>query len=380
MKKTLCLSLCLVAALGLASAGARWEGFVVAAQGESRKAPESSAEDSRRGLDVQQVAEGVYVAIRKEPLGLWFDSNVVFLINDQDVVVVDANISQTSAGEALAALRKLTTKPVRYVVNTHWHEDHILGNHVWRDAFPGVEFIGHESTLTDLPTTGAANRKQAVEGGPGLVKLLRDQVEKNQSLAGGDLTEEERAGYAETTRLIERYVAEAPQFQILLPTLTVADHLTLHRGNRTIEIRHLGRGHTAADLVVYLPKENLVLTGDLVVWPVPLIGSTSYPAEYAATLERLLALRPAAFIPGHGPVMRTDAYVKLMLRLLTSVAQQVEAAVARGETLDQTRKSVNLAEFRRAFAGDSKFKGFIFANYVTGPAIAAAYAQASARK
>jgi glyoxylase-like metal-dependent hydrolase (beta-lactamase superfamily II) len=342
----------------------------------SRKA----AQEAQSAFDVQKVAEGVYALIRREPLGLWFEANNVFIINDDDVVIVDANISVASTKEVLAALRKLTPKPVRYVVNTHWHEDHIIGNQVWREAFPGVEFIGHASTLKDLPTVGMSNRKQAVDGGPELAKMLRDRLGKNQSLAGGELSSEERAGYAETVRLIDRYVAEAPRFQTVLPTITVEDRLTLRRGGRSIEIRYLGRAHTAADLVVYLPKENIVVSGDLVVWPVPLIGSTSWPADYSATLGKMLALRPSVIVPGHGPIMRDDAYPRLMVRMLDSIRRQVESAVARGDTLEQARKNVDLAEFRKSFAGDSKFKAFIFANYVTGPAVAAAYQQASTKQ
>lgn len=341
--------------------------------------PPPAAAKAPRGFAVQQVVEGVYALIRQEPLALWFEANVVFIINENDVLVVDTNISLAAARESIAALRELTNKPVRYVVNTHWHEDHLIGNQIWRAAYPEVEFIGHASTLTDWPETGATNRQQAIKGGPGLAKMLRVQLEKNESLAGGELTAEERTGYAETARLIERYVSEAPNFEIILPTLTVEDKLTLHRGQRVIEIRHLGRAHTAADLIVYLPKENLLISGDLIVWPVPLIGSTSYPAEYAATLEKLLALNPAVIVPGHGPVMRDHAYAKLMMRLLTLIKQQVAAAVARGETLEQTRKSVDLTELRKAFTGDSKFKGFVFANYVTSPAIEAAYRQATAK-
>jgi glyoxylase-like metal-dependent hydrolase (beta-lactamase superfamily II) len=345
------------------------------AQGAASNRPPESTPAS--GFAVRQVADGVYALIRKEPLGLWFESNVIFIINANDVLVVDTNISLAAAREAVAALRALTSKPVRYVVNTHWHEDHLIGNQIWRAAYPDVEFIGHASTLTDWPVTGANNRRQAIKGGPGLAKMLRTQLEKNESLAGGELTAEERAGYAETVRLVERYGNEAPNFEIILPTLTVADKLTLQRGPRVIEIRHLGRAHTAADLIVFLPNEKLVLSGDLIVWPIPLIGSTSYPADYVATLEKLLALNPSTIVPGHGPVLRDDAYVKLMLRLLTSINQQVAAAVARGETLEQTRKSVDLTELRKAFAGDSKLKAFVFANYVTGPAVEAAYRQAT---
>jgi hypothetical protein len=85
-------------------------------------------------------------------------------------------------------------------------------------------------------------------------------------------------------------------------------------------------------------------------------------------------------VPGHGPVLHGDSYIKLMVRLLTSIKQQVEAAVARGETLEQTRKDVNLDEFRKAFASDSRFRQIIFDTYVTDPAVTAAFNQASAKK
>src|SRR5262249_11119762 len=173
MKKTALLFLFLTLAVGVALVKARAFKAGPVTQAEARK--------SQDPFEVRKVAEGVYALIRKEPLGLWFEANNVFIINDDDVVVVDANISVASTKEILAALRKLTPKSVRYVINTHWHEDHIIGNQVWREAFPDVEFIGHASALKDLPTTGAANRKQSVEGGPGLIKLMRDSLEKNKS-------------------------------------------------------------------------------------------------------------------------------------------------------------------------------------------------------
>ncbi|HEY9284459.1 MAG TPA: MBL fold metallo-hydrolase [Pyrinomonadaceae bacterium] len=332
-------------------------------------------------FEVQRVAEGVYAVVRREPLGLWFEANNVLIVNDEDVVVVDSNISPAATREVIGALRKITAKPVRYVVNTHWHEDHVIGNQAWREAYPAVEFVGHASTLRDFPAVGLANRKQAVEGGASLAAMFRKQIAEGRSLAdGAALAEEERAGYAQTADLIERYVAESPAFRVVLPTLTVEDRLTLVRGARTIEIRHLGRGHTGADLVVYLPKESIVVAGDLVVWPVPLVGTTSHPAEFAAALEKLIALKPAVIIPGHGPVMRDDSHPRLVARLLNSIREQTEAAVKRGETLEQARKSVNLDEFRKALAGDSQLRAFVFHNYVTLPAVAAAYRQAAEKR
>src|SRR4029453_6668304 len=145
--------------------------------------------------------------------------------------------------------------------------------------------------------------------------------------------------------LAQRYFAEAPSTSIVMPTTTVQDRLTLTRGSRTIEILYLGRAHTAADLVVHLPADGIVISGDLVVWPVPLIGSTSHPSEFGATIDKLIALKASTIVPGHGPVMKDDSYAKLVSRLVKSLSSQVDAAVARNETLDQARKSVRLDEF-----------------------------------
>lgn len=332
------------------------------------------------GVEVLKVAEGVYAAVRREPPGLMFNSNTVFIVNEDDVVVVDTNISPASAKETVAALRRLTTKPVRFVVNTHWHDDHIAGNDVYREAFPGVEFIGHASTLEDLPTVGASNRKGTLAGGPGFVAQIRELMAQGKSLTGGALTEEERQSYLSDIRMAERYFAEAPNFKIVLPTLTVESRLTLHRGARTIDIRHFGRGHSGADLVVHLPREGVVISGDLVVWPVPLVGSTSFPSGYRTSLEQMLALKPAVIVPGHGQVLRDDSYPRLLVRLLASLGEQTAAAVARGETLEQARRSVNLEEFRKLIAGDSQLKSFIFSFYVAGPGVAAAHREASAAR
>ncbi len=333
----------------------------------------------RRNFKVEKVADGVYAVIRTEPASLWFNPNNVFIIGKRDVIVVDSNITSEHTREVLAELRKLTDKPVKYVVNTHWHEDHVIGNRVYRDAFPGVQFVGHRSTLTDLPTIGEANRKGSLQNGRGFVGLLEGKLEKGENLAGQTLTEEERLGYTSDIDLVSMYLSESKTFDIILPTVLVDDRLDISQDKRRIEVRYLGRAHTGADLIVYLADERIAMTGDLTVYPVPLVGSTSYPLEYGSTLEKLLALDAKVMIPGHGPVMRDHAYLRSMIGLLNSIKRQAEASAARGETLEQMRKSVDLDEFRTIFAGDSQHKRLIFKNYVTMPATAAAHGHLAAQ-
>ena len=334
--------------------------------------------DTAPGFDVRQVADGVYAVIRREAPGLWFEANNVFIVGEHDVVVVDANFTPSATRQVLAALRRVTDRPVRYVVNTHWHDDHVTGNQVYADSFPGVEFIGHASARADMAGVGETNRRQAREGAPGLAARMRALVDSGKTFDGRAMTDEDRAGYRTTIALAERYAAEGGGVRIIPPTIEVDDRLVLRRGERTIEVLHLGGGHTGADLVVHLPREGVVVAGDLVVWPVPLVGSTSAPDAFRGSLERLLALRPRVIVPGHGPVMQGDAYARTVLGLLESLTRQTRAAKARGETLEEARRSVDLEEHRRLIAGDSPFRSFVFQAYVAGPGVEAAYREAPA--
>ena len=333
-------------------------------------------------FEMVKLAEGVYVARRTEPAGLTVNANSVFIINDEDVVVVDATLTPGTAKEELAALRRLTDKPVRYVVNTHWHDDHVMGNVAYREAFPGVDFIAHERTREYLPTTGLKNRQMAMSPGgyPGFIAALKRRLEKNESVTGGPLDEEERAVIASDIKIGERYMAENPSAAVVLPTVTLRERLTLYRGARVIDILYLGRGHTSGDIVVHLPNEGIIIAGDLVIHPVPYVGNPqSHPGDWGETLEKMLALKHTMIVPGHGPVLRDDTYVQLMSRLFASLKQQVAAAAARGETIEQVRKSVNLDEFRKTFVGDSRVRRDIFDSYVLGAGLAAAYADATAK-
>jgi len=340
-----------------------------------------SAPDARPRFAMQKLADGVYAAIRQEPLGLGVDANNLFIIDDEGVVVVDTNFGATSTREVLAALRAITDKPVTHVINTHPHDDHVLGNQVYRDAFPRAAFIAHTFTRDYLPVTGLEARQRQVAALPRFKAQLEQMLSDGKSPSGRTLTDEERAGYASDVSLVTRYLADAPSFDVVLPTIAIADRLTLHRSGRDIEVRFLGGGHTAGDLVVYLPKEGVLAAGDLVVAPVPLVGNPqSHVREWAATLEKIVALRPSVVVPGHGPVMRDLAFLDRTRRMLASIAKQTEAAVARGETLEQARKSVNLEEFRKRLAGESRVRQFAFSMYVAGPAAAAAFREATAAK
>jgi len=328
----------------------------------------------KAGFTVERLGDGVFAAIRTDPPGLMVDANCLFIVNDDDVVVVDA---PEASADLIAALRRITTKPVSYLINTHWHDDHVIGNAAWRKAYPGIRFIAHASLRAYLPTTGLARRRQMIEGAPQFAAQMQAQMDKGRNLNDEPISEEERASYASDIRLVRHYMDVVPGTATVLPDLDVNEGLTLVRGQRRIEIRHLGSGHTLADLVVWLPRERIVATGDLVVWPVPLVGAEqSHVHDWPATLDALLRLDPAIFVPGHGPVLRSADYPRKVRDLFASIDAQVAAAVARGATLEETRKGVDLTRFRDSFAGASKVRRFAFGMYVVGPAVESSWREA----
>jgi len=335
------------------------------------------------GFTVRRLAEGVYAITRNEPLGLINESNSLFIIGDRDVVVVDAQSSSKRTLETLAALRRLTDKPVSALINTHWHDDHVVGNEVYKAAFPQLEIIGYSTSAEDMSTMGVAFRKGAAAATrAGTIAFLKSLVDKKQSFLGGPIDVEESRSHQLSAWLTEDYSNGSAEFRPLPPTRTVTDSLTLEQGDRRIQILFPGRAHTRGDLVVFLPRERILATGDALMWPVEFMGSTSFPGDYAAMEERIRALRPALVVPGHGKVLtgdEADAQATLIGRTGRALAEQARAAVAKGETLADAKKHIDLFAERQQMAGTSRLRQVLFSYYVNDAGFARAFELESAR-
>src|SRR3954462_10048386 len=190
--------------------------------GMFRFAQNDSADQNKGGgLELVRLDAGVYAAIRKDPLSLAVNSNSLIVVRDRDVVVVDAQFTRAATEETIAAIRSITKKPVRYLINTHWHDDHVAGDQVYQDSFPGVHIIMQENTAADFATLGAENRKQQVAGMPDAV----DRFARLGSLGLGIETTparpRESVSVASAIRIARQYVKEAPGFRPAVPTDTV---------------------------------------------------------------------------------------------------------------------------------------------------------------
>jgi cyclase len=295
------------------------------------------------------LASGVYAAVRRVSAGS-VDSNSLIIINDADVVVVDTGLYRADARRLLADIRRLTNKPVRDVINTHSHDDHVAGNEVFLDAFPGVEFLSHAAARDEI--AHHKSREETAGAYRTEIANLQKRLDGGMDSDGKPFTPGRREHVTLTKTNLEFWIADMSGARDVLPTLTVEDSLVLHRGARTIEIKYFGKGHTAGDLVVYLPNERIVATGDLVVHPVP-FGFSPALREWPATLRRLEALEAAIIVPGHGEIQRDWRYVDRQIALFESTWEQVKKAVDAGADLEAARRAVNRSALSQAFGATS---------------------------
>jgi cyclase len=325
-----------------------------------------------------QLDSGVFAAVRKDPLSLAVNSNSLIIVRDTDVVVVDAQFTRQATQETLAAIRRITDKPVSYVINTHWHDDHVAGDQVYQDSFPSVHFVMQENTAAELVKLGAPNRKSQVEGIPAVVARFERLLSLGLGMDSTPASPLERSALESAIRIARQYVKEAPGFRAVTATDTVHRRMTLGQGRERIDILWFGNGNTRGDLVVHLPSRRIVATGDLIGAPVP-FAFNSYPASWTKVLDSVLTLNPLVVVPGHGAVLNDLRYVRSIREWLSRINREASTAVARGDSLGAALKTITLDDVRLSVTQDEKWMNFLFRSFFVRPAVQAAFEQAGRR-
>lgn len=331
-----------------------------------------AAHAARPPHDVVRLSDGVYAIVRHDPESFANNANSLVVIGDSGALVVDAQFTRAATLQTLGAIRQLTTKPVRYVVNTHWHDDHAGGNQVYRDTFPNVEFVAQANTRADLATIGAENRKGTWNGAAPFAARLRRLLDQGLGVDSTPTTPRERAALENAVTIINQYIADAPGFRETLPTRTFDRSMTIELGHRTVELRWFGEASTRGDAVVYLPTERIAAVGDLLGDPVP-FAFNAHVGGWISVLDSIRALGARSLLPGHGPVFGGNARVDSTRAMLSRVRDETIAAARDGQPLDQIRKRVTLRDYRDAIAGSDKWLNVAFTSFFLAPAVGAVY-------
>ncbi len=248
--------------------------------------------------EMHELSPGVYASIVSPPAHPSAYASSLVVVQSDHVVVVDTRESPAAARALLADIRRLTDKPVTTVINTHWHGDHVYGNQVFAEAFPGVRIVAHPASLMKLEADGEARLAQDIADQRENQDRWRGWLEAGVTSSGQVLGPDERVHVEEAIARAERKIPELESVTLTLPTDTVRVQEILDSDDREIRIIHPGRAHTDGDLVVYLPEERLLVAGDLIEQGFPYFGDGTVVGS-AWALDRLSLLDVDRVLPSH---------------------------------------------------------------------------------
>ncbi|HLB10280.1 MAG TPA: MBL fold metallo-hydrolase [Gemmatimonadaceae bacterium] len=350
-------------------------GIMAAASVDSVRAQGVASYASVLTYRTVRVADGVYAFITPEERTGFQSGNSIVIIGDSSVLVFDTGNIPGSTRRQIADIRKLTNKPVRFVVNSHWHPDHNLGNIEYRSAFPGVTIIGTTATragiLERVPTYIGQMKSFAQTD-----SLMRLRLSTGRMRDSSKMPDSTRLVWGIYTRDYAEFMPEVLKTTPSPPDLICDDSLTLVLGNRRVKIVSPGRGNTAGDTYVYLPDEHVLLTGDLVTFPGPFPG-TAFFGDWIRDLDALKALHASVIVPGHGDVQHDYAYIDMVRELLVFTRDRARDAVLRGVPLDSAQKQIDFAPFIKSFTRGDVVRRQAFENFYPFPAVQRAYEEAS---
>ena len=322
--------------------------------------------------DTVQVAPGVTAFMPRRTDAAIVSGNSIAVFGDDGVLVVDSGHFPEATRRMIAQIRKASPKPVRWVVNTHWHSDHNRGNALYQQAFPGVAIIGTEETRKSFDQPFLKDEMATMKQQADQVKAL---LAKGVDSRGKQLTDKRRAYFEEALHELEIFGPDLETAKPAPPELTFSDRIVLHLGGRDAQVLFLGRGNTAGDTLVWLPDARILMTGDLVVYPAP-FAFGSFFSEWGPTVRKAIALEPATIVPGHGPVMHDTSYLELVAAAADAMSARVAALAKQGLSLDEVRKKLDMADFREKFARGDEDLRLKFDGFFLGPGVPRAYREA----
>lgn len=284
-------------------------------------------------FEITRASERVF-AIKRSYVG----SNAGFVILQDGVLVVDTHVSATAARETLEAIEEVTDLPVRYVVNTHWHTDHMLGNRSLYEALgKGIAVISHSTARKDMIEHGPLQAERAKE-------FIHDDLNRAREVA------EQSPHDHSLDSFINEQSQELPNLSNglhFLPNITFTKELKIHDEIGDVHFLFAGPAHTDGDVLVYIPALKVLFAGDFVTVPQLYLGGTAMPIHWARGLRALSELEFDTIVIGHGgPVIDREPYLTLLISLSEHFETHCQAAFGRGQNVEEATESLDFSGLR----------------------------------
>ncbi|PYS17552.1 MAG: hypothetical protein DMG11_34695 [Acidobacteria bacterium] len=283
---------------------------------------------------IEKVAEGVFAALAA-PQALT-NSNAAIFVLDRDVLVVDAHSKPSAAAALLAQIkREVTDKPVRYLVNSHFHWDHTQGDVAYKTANTKVEIIASDATKQLMRQLQRDRLKESLESVPGLIDAVRSRL-------SGAKTAQEREWCNDQLRQLAAYQEEMKSYPLELPTVSFARTHVIKDPSGELQLAFNGKAHTAGDIQVFSPSKKAVATGDAIIGFLPNLND-GFPRPWPKTIDSVGSWKFDHIITGHGAVQHGRARMGQFRNYIEDLTARVERAKKAGTPLVELQKTITPA-------------------------------------
>lgn len=287
----------------------------------------STADLGEKKVSFDQIGMGLYAYTAEG------DPNTGIIVGDDGVMVIDAQATPAMAGDVITRVAKVTDKPVKYVLLTHYHAVRALG----ASAFKGAEILASNATRDLIAERGKQDMDSEIGRFPRLFRAA-------ETISG-----------------------------LIWPTITFPDQISVWLGRREVRIVHIGRGHTAGDVIAIVPDAGVVFSGDLVEHKSACYCGDAYFTDWLATLDHLAELQAKALLPGRGATLTSPEMVKEGIELtsdfIATLYNSVQESVTKGRSLKEAFDFVRLTM-------DPKFKDFAIYEHCLPFSVSRAYDEA----
>jgi cyclase len=279
---------------------------------------------------IVKISDGIYAAIASPTFRL--NCNAAIIVQDDGVVVVDSESIPSAAREVITAIKRVTDKPVKFLIITHFHGDHFQGAQAYLSEWPRVQVVSSDATREDIARRGIPRMRRETLGLPARIDELKADLQRASD-------EKQKAQIQKNLDQAETYSSELKDVQGILPSLTVERQLTLHSKSHTVQIMWLGLAHTDGDLFIYVPDAKVLVTGDALHNGTPTLTDAS-PYEWVRTLDAAESLDFDTVIGGHGDVLHGKAMFEVWKQFLTDLMAGVAKVAASGGSLAEARQTL----------------------------------------
>lgn len=285
--------------------------------------------------------------------------NVTLIEQTDGFVVIDSGMTAAHGRTVVAYARSLAPKPIKVVAITHWHNDHPQGVSAIRDAYPDVRIISTKATERALLSAAAAfdiGYAPNAAADAAVAARLGETLQQYRQLLEDPSTAADRR--VRLTRAIAEITAYVDAFRgsyLVPPTETFDRELVIADDQHPVRLRYLGHANTDGDLVAWLPKQQIVVTGDIVVSPYP-FGFGSFPKEWIRTLGTIKALGFKTLIPGHGEPQHDGRYLDTLITAISAIRTQVAALAKQGLSLEDVKAKADFTATAELFGNTPRDK------------------------